>query len=264
MTKSGSTDEGGVSSKEVLTENFQRYFTVSLAMTPEQKSDIYQVRYRVYCEEFGYESAEEFPDQQEQDQFDDNSLHCLIVHKSTQRPAGCVRLVTTGDNNLEKLPLEAYCASSLDAGFMERFESQRDSICEISRLAVDCAFRQRSFESETRFGSKDAIDCSLRERRTFSLISVAGFLAAIALTELTERTNAFAMMEPFLPRLLARSGIVTKKIGSDIDYHGIRAPYFTSTSAAILSMPPELGALYKAIHADIAADYEQYLSEPVI
>lgn len=263
MVQNSGSDEGSVSSKAVLTENFQRYFTVDLAMTPEQKRDIYEVRYRVYCEEFGYESAKEFPDQLEQDQFDKNSLHCLITHKSTQRPAGCVRLVTTGDQNLDQLPLEAYCASSLDAGVMDRFKSKRDSICEISRLAVDGAFRQRSFESETRFGSKDAIDCSLRERRTFSLISVAGFLAAIALTELTERTNAFAMMEPFLPRLLARSGIVTEKIGSDIDYHGIRAPYFACTSAVIHSMPPELGALYKTIYADIASDYEQCLSEPV-
>jgi N-acyl amino acid synthase of PEP-CTERM/exosortase system len=261
MTQSSNTAETNFNGKETLAESFRRYFSVSLAMTPEQKDATYQIRYRVYCEEFGFENAAEFPDHREQDQFDSNSLHCLITHKATMRPAGCVRLVTTGGHNLDKLPLEAFCASSLDAGVMERFENHRDSIGEVSRLAVDGAFRQRSTESETRFGGMDAIDCSRRERRTFSLISVAGFLAATSLTELTGRTNVFAMMEPFLPKLLARSGIMVEKIGRDIDYHGIRAPYLTTTDAAIAGMPPELGELYQAIHDDLSVGYDQYLRE---
>ena len=73
----------------------------------------------------------------------------------------------------------------------------RNSICEISRLAVDSAFRRRVEEVRTRFGEIDAIDCSHEERRTFPLITVAAFLAVTALTDLSGRKNAFAMMEPF-------------------------------------------------------------------
>jgi N-acyl amino acid synthase of PEP-CTERM/exosortase system len=242
---------------ETLAERFQRYFSVHFATTPEQRNDVYNIRYRVYCDEFGYESAEEFPENLEHDQFDKNSLHCLIKHKGSQRPAGCVRLVTTGDNGLERLPLEAYCADSLDSGFLEGLNLQRTSMCEVSRLAVDGAFRRRASESITRFGDVDAIDCSNHERRTFSLISVAAFLAATSLTELTKRTNVFAMMEPFLPKLLERSGINFRKVGADIDYHGHRAPYFATTEAALISMVPDLRALYESISFDISADFHK-------
>ena len=246
---------------ETLVESFQRYFSVSLALTPAQKSDVYKVRYRVYCEEFGYEPIDEFPDHEEFDQFDDNSLHCLISHKSTQLPAGCVRLVSTGDDNKGKLPLEIYCAESLNVGAMDKFDAKRHTISEVSRLAVDRSFRRRATESKTRFGGADSIDCSRRERRTFSLISVSAFLAVTALTELTGRTNAFAMMEPFLPKLLLRSGITMTKIGRDIDYHGNRAPYFTTTESAVMGMAPELKELYGAIYESIVKDYQIHLRQ---
>jgi len=65
-----------------LTENFQRYFSVDLATTQEQKNAVYHIRYRVYCDEFHYEPADRFPDEREFDVYDDNSLHCLITHRS--------------------------------------------------------------------------------------------------------------------------------------------------------------------------------------
>jgi hypothetical protein len=48
-----------------LTEDFRRFFKVSLATTPEQKQAVYRLRYRVYCEELQYEPAEAFPDKAE-------------------------------------------------------------------------------------------------------------------------------------------------------------------------------------------------------
>jgi len=85
--------------------------------------------------------------------------------------------------------------------------------------------------------------------------AVAAFLAATALTHLSGRTNVFAMMEPFLPRLLAKSGICFERAGEDTDYHGIRAPYFIRTQSALQSMRPELEMLYNAIHGRIASVY---------
>jgi len=60
------------------------------------------------------------------------------------------------------------------------------------------------------------------------------------------------MMEPFLPRLLRRSGVVVSRVGEDIDYHGMRAPYFITTQDAVQGMPPELRELYDAIHGKFA------------
>lgn len=240
---------------ESLTAHFLEYFSVSQAVTPEQKNDAYRIRYRVYCDEFGYENPALFPDELERDEYDERSLHCIIRHHSGM-PAGCVRLVpTNNDASSDPLPFEKYCGDSLDTAFVRSLNLDRAKTCEISRLAVDGAFRRRSGEARTRFGEVDAMDISRQEQRTFSLIAVAGFLAATALTELSGRTEVFAMMEPFLPRLLKRSGILFERAGADIDYHGTRAPYFIRTQAALDNMRPDLRELYDRVREQIARVY---------
>jgi len=238
-----------------LAESFRKYFFVELAHTPEMKQKVYNIRYHVYCKEFEYEPIECCPDEMEKDEFDDVSLHCLITHKATAIPAACVRLVPTGlqGQNLQ-LPFEKYCAESLDVELIKQLGLERHKECEISRLAVDGVFRKRSGEALTRFGDVN-LKFSKEEERTFLLIAVAAFLAATALTELSGRTNVFAMMEPFLPRLLKRSGIIFQRVGKDIDYHGIRAPYFITTQSALDNMRPELLELYQWIHQQIEDFY---------
>ncbi len=242
-----------------LAENFQKYFSVEFVANAKQRSDVYRIRYRVYCDEFKYEPADQFTNKEEYDEFDDRSLHCLIRHRSSGMPAGCVRMVPTAVNQLDDwLPFEKYCKKSLDEAYISGLNLERNTICEISRLAVDGAFRRRSGEALTRFGEIDAMDCSQQEKRTFSLIAVAGFLAATALTDLAGRTNLFAMMEPFLPRLMHRSGIAFERAGKDIDYHGIRAPYFITTQLALENMKPELKELYRIVTQQIEMTHPNF------
>ncbi len=231
---------------------------MDLVTTKQQALEVYGVRYRVYCEEFNYEAIDKFPDKIEMDEYDEQSLHCLIVHKASGTAAGCVRLVPVCAHQ-EKglLPLEKFCQHSLDQALIEQMHLVRDTQCEISRLAVDGAFRRRPGEQATRFGEIDFIECSQQEQRTFSLIAVTAFLAATALTELTQKTNVFAMMEPFLPRLMKRSGIVFQKVGSDMNYHGIRAPYFIKTQSALEHMRTDLKDLYDWVYQQVASDYKR-------
>lgn len=239
-----------------LSENFLRYFDVAFAGTDALKSDVYGIRYSVYCDEFHYEPASTFPDLEEKDEFDADALHALVTHKSSGMPAGCVRLVSPiGSPGRDLLPFEKNCAASLDDAFIQELDLERSTVCEISRLAVDGAFRRRAGERLTRFGEVEGLDCSHQERRTFSMIAIACFLAATALTDLAERNNVFAMMEPFLPRLLKRSGIVFQRAGKDIDYHGLRAPYFITTQSAVDNMRPDLRELYTEIHSRIIQAY---------
>ena len=243
-----------------LAQTFQKYFSVQLANTPELKRKVYNIRYHVYCKEFEYESIESCPDEMESDEYDDCSLHCLIIHNSTNIPAACVRLVPTSDHDIQQsfdpLPFEKYCSDSLDKTFIKQLNLERNTECEISRLAVDGIFRKRSGEALTRFGDVN-LDFSKEEQRTFLLIAVAAFLAATALTDLSGKTNVFAMMEPFLPRLLKRSGILFQRVGKDIDYHGIRAPYFITTQSALDNMRPELLELYHWVHQQIESSFLQ-------
>lgn len=228
-----------------LVEDFQEYFDLELATTPSQLQKIYQIRYRVYCEEFGYEPLESFPDGQERDEFDATSSHCLVIHKASGRPAGCARLVHVDETSL--MPMEKFCGACIDQDKLRSFDGRRASICEFSRLAVDGAFRRRAGERATRFGEINALDYSQRELRTFSLIAVSTILSAFAMSELIGRTNCFAMMEPFLPRLLLRSGIIVHPAGHETDYHGMRAPYFFAAHETVGGMQPELQEFYQAI-----------------
>ncbi|NJA07881.1 PEP-CTERM/exosortase system-associated acyltransferase [Methylococcaceae bacterium WWC4] len=238
--------------KVSVAESFSRFFSVALADQAEQKDLVYRIRYRVYCEEFKYESTDHFPDQMEMDDYDKSSLHCLITHKESGMPAGCVRLVPAdGDRMTSPLPFERYCSESLNVEMIDAMKLDRHSVCEISRLAVDGAFRRRSGETLTRFGEINGFQFSPQEQRTFSSIAVACFFAATVLTEMVEKTNVFAMMEPFLPRMMGKSGIHFQRVGKDIDYHGIRAPYFITTQSALENMHPELKELYQWIRANI-------------
>jgi N-acyl amino acid synthase of PEP-CTERM/exosortase system len=231
-----------------LVDDFQEYFDLELATTPEHLRSVYQIRYRVYCEEFGYEPRDQFPDHEEADEFDAFSSHCLVTHKLSGMPAGCARLVHVNEQS-PLMPMEKHCGPALDQKIIKAYDGRRDSICEFSRLAVDGAFRRRAGEHVSRFGEISALDCSHREQRTFSLIAVATILSAFAMSEVIGRPNCFAMMEPFLPRLLRRSGIIVHPAGEEIEYHGVRAPYHFETFETVGGMADEMKEFYEAIRA---------------
>ena len=241
--------------KGVLTEKFLQYFQVELANSEEDRKSVFEVRYRVYCDEFGYESGARFPDKAERDEYDDRSLHCLIRHKSSGMTAGCVRLVPALEDVSDLLPFEKFCAESIDTALLASLAVKRKDMAEVSRLAVDGAFRRRTGESATRFGEMSSIDCSVAEKRSFSLIAISALLACAALAELSGRTDVFAMMEPFLPRLVKPSGIIWQQAGKTIEYHGERALYYTKTESVITNLVPDLRELYRAIYQQIAKSY---------
>jgi N-acyl amino acid synthase of PEP-CTERM/exosortase system len=237
-----------------LAEKFHEYFSVELATTQARKDDVFKIRYRVYCDEFNFLNADEHPDQLESDEYDEFSQLCLITHKSSGFPAACVRIVPAMfPSGSHPLPCEKLGPDTLDREFVEDLEVPRESLCEISRLAVDGAFRRRTGEAATRFGEIDAMDITHIEKRTFGLIAVAAFLSAASAADLSGHSSAFAMMEPFLPRLMQRSGIHFQKAGKDVDYHGLRAPYFIKLESFLESMHPDLRGFYESIHDSISA-----------
>lgn len=237
-----------------IKENYHRYFDIKVVESPEELKEAFAIRYRVYGEEFGFENVSELKDGLETDEYDAHSIHCLIRHKPSGRAAGCVRLVPALETEqTHPMPMEKYCASCLDQSFLKAMAAPRETMCEVSRLAVDSSFRLRSGERRTRFGSLSVSTTSAEERRTFPLIAVSAFLAMTSVCNLTGRTNAFLMAEPFLPRLLSRSGILVEKVGHDINYHGIRAPYYISSLQAAEGLVPDLKELYESIN-DILAE----------
>lgn len=58
----------------------------------EELRAMYRLRYRVYCQEYKFLSAKNYPDGQEKDEFDNRSEYILAVQNSSQI-IGCVRLI---------------------------------------------------------------------------------------------------------------------------------------------------------------------------
>ncbi len=248
----------------VLASRFHEYFKIGMARTQVDLDKTYRIRYRVYCDEFGFLPAENYPGGLESDEYDSFSHTCLITHRLSNMPAACVRLVpaVNDSGSTYPLPYELLGPDVLDEEFHRQLEVPRDKIAEISRLAVDGAFRRRTGEAETRFGEIDALDIDSMEKRTFGLISVAAFLASCAMGELCKFTAGFAMMEPFLPRLMVRSGIHFTKVGADIDYHGLRAPYYVQLNSVLQTMHPDLRLFYKSVYQAISVDFVTHAIPP--
>lgn len=237
-----------------LTEAFLNYFDVDLVTSAEQRDQVADIRYRVYCEEFGYEPASAYPNKRETDEFDAHSLHCLVTHRRSKFPAGCVRLICASEDH--SLPLETNCLENVYVDYLDSLMGNaRDNVGEVSRLAVDPAFRKRPGENHTRIGEFDAVDCCHQERRTFSMISVAGVLAAVAMSSLEQRSEIYTMMEPNLPRLLRRAGIMALKAGDSMDYHGRRAPYYISTESSLANMRDDMQRFYAVIYQRLSRHY---------
>lgn len=232
-------------------EEFNQYFDLAVAMAGKQRDQVHQIRYRVYCEEFGYEPPEVFSNHLEKDEFDSQSMHCLVTHRESGEPVGCVRVVRVeGD---DRMPMEAHAGDSIDRDFIASFEGRRNTMCEISRLAVDRAFRRRPREGETRFGNIDAIGASEWERRTFPLIALSLMLGAGALADALGRKHCFAIMEPFLPVMMRRAGIHFRRVGTDFEFRGVRAPYYGNMDELLDNAPAELRLYCKAMREQFAA-----------
>lgn len=235
-------------------EQFNQYFEVTPAMTRMQRDQVYQIRYRVYCEEFGYEPTEDFSNHQEVDEFDCQSMHCLVTHRESGVPVGCVRVVLAEGN--DRMPMEAHAGDVIDRKFIDSFKGRRDTICEISRLAVDGAFRRRRREQETRFGNVDAVGVSEWERRTFPLIALSLMIGAGALADSLGRSHCFAIMEPFLPVMMRRAGIHFRRVGADFEFRGVRAPYYGDMEELFDNAPAELRLYFNEMRKRFAAALE--------
>lgn len=220
--------------KADILKRFTQEFSFKIAKSEAEKERIYRLRYDVYCEELKYEEPKDAVRKMEFDDYDKNSIHCLVEHKRTGRPAGCLRLVfpdPDGPPPVDKLPMEAYGGKSLTHPLLHPKKLPKESYFEISRLAL-----MKEFRSKSRAEVPGISDCeslfSLEERQTFPILVSSLFLTGYILGVLAGKTQVFAMMEPRLPRLLALSGFHFTKVGETIDFHGQRSAYYISREQA--------------------------------
>ena len=228
-----------------LLDLFNHYFEVIHADTPEKLRECYRLRFEVYYKEglFPGMNTDDYPNELECDEYDERSMHYLLVHKPTRTIAGTVRVIPTDrENPNKKLPLEIVAGDLFFQNATAYNEIQRSQLGEISRLVLTLGFRTRKGENRQPYGGIlndpddhfkkseqhqfQNIDQHKNEQRRIFPHAVIGLFVAIV--QMSVKLNLiywYCNMDPALARFLRAFGITFKPISPVIDYHGPRQGY---------------------------------------
>jgi N-acyl-L-homoserine lactone synthetase len=157
----------------------------------DEISEVYKLRYNVYCQEKKFEEENEFPDQLEIDEYDVYAVHFLA--KKNDRVVGTARMIL---NNPIGFPAEKHCKLDISLEGMKK-----ERTVEVSRFAI----------------SKEAARSTGCNRQEI----VLGLIREIVQEGRRLGIKYFyaAMAKSFQKILL--------QAGPEVDYHGKRAPYIT-------------------------------------
>lgn len=191
---------------------------VELAVCPDQVLAAQRLRYRIYCEERGYEPGK---DGLEQDEFDPASRHVLVRGRATGVVLGTVRVVLS-DIGQEGFPMRRVCEAWV-LGTLPVI-----STGEISRFAL----------ARERLGVSAAAGALMR------LCLVRGLVQISAEHQLT---HWCAIMERPLLRLLRATAIHFQPAGPVVEYHGPRQPAVCAIGAMLRRMKLEQRAVWTYI-----------------
>jgi len=239
-----------------IANHFSTYLSPIVADSNDLKTQGYNIRHGVYCEELKFEP--ENNEKLEKDNFDDHSIHCLIEHKPTARYSGTVRIVrpeTTG----QLIPIQKFCLNSISPGKINPNDFNPYEIGEISRLAVPEEFRRRKSD-QYRGASTGVINqhnYSETELRCFPFIAIGLYLSAASVVIEKDIKHTFVMMEPRLARSMRFVGIQFEQIGPVIDYHGKRAPYYINPNLLMQNLTPGFKIMLKDIRKTL--NHGQYI-----
>jgi len=229
-----------------IVDNFMYYFKTLVADDDAIKEEVYRIRHKVYCEELSFEP--ERSDRMEQDEFDSQSTFSTIQHKTSGLFAGCVRIIDLFEDD-HVLPFEKYCSSSFTNAAIHPSKFERDSICEISRLAVLDRFRhiRPDCNNEAKGAAGNVFSFSETEKRCFPYIAISLYMSACATAHAIGKNHAFIMAEPRLIRGMSFYGIKFEQVGDFIDFHGQRALFYLNAEQFVQGLKPAYNKLYDHI-----------------
>lgn len=185
--------------------------------------DIYRLRYKVYCDEWGFEEPEDHPHGIETDEYDNHSVHFAAFREDDGSLIGTVRLIQSSDLGL---PMLKHCALDIDTSLFDN-----SIVGEISRLAISKELRRRGpdralYDDGVRELEEENIPISVKERRKNENAIVLGLYRCLYKESLDKGiTHWYAVMARGLYLLLKKISIIPRQIGPEVNYHGLRAPY---------------------------------------
>lgn len=202
-----------------------RFSPVDLTRADSQKimEEIFRLRFKVYCEEWGFEDPANYPDGLERNEYDNTAQHYTIRDVIDGSIIGTVRVILPSELGY---PVLKYC--TIDPVMYESASGglQEMRIGEVSRLAISKDFRKRiEDDSLTGYSADlpDRLDLGHQKRRCNFVHEFYKYLLLQSMA--MGLTHWYIAMKRGLYILLKRVGMVYHPIGPEIDYHGIRTPY---------------------------------------
>jgi N-acyl amino acid synthase of PEP-CTERM/exosortase system len=188
----------------------------------------YSLRYQVYINEWEFENPEDHSVGLEFDDYDACSIHFYARCRTESKVIGTVRTIL--NSNLG-FPIERHFDLIEEPKGLDR-----DTVGEISRLAVSKEFRRRAIDNAL-FEAGTFVPNTLprymdqgRDVRRHCEHELVRGLYLLLYRDSKERglTHWYAVMTKGLYLILKRWGIPFHQIGAAKDYHGLRAPYLVS------------------------------------
>lgn len=197
--------------------------SIVVAVEPEQVLQAQRLRYRVYCEERGYEPG---AGGLEQDAFDAFSSHMLVSSRATGTTLGTVRIVLPTDTaGHAGFPMsrvtEPYVLRPLPVG----------TTGEISRFAL----------TRNRVGISPAAAALMRLCLMRGIVEISGRM---------NLTHWCAIMESSLLRLLRATAIHFQPVGPTVEFHGVRQPAVGAIDTMLERIRREQPVVWSFVTAD--------------
>jgi len=204
-----------------------KYFSLEVydtASVDEELTELYALRYQIYCLEREFLCPADYPDGLERDAEDSRSAH-FAARNGDGEVVGTARLVLSGEG--EVFPFEKHCPAFPD------FSPPPAALAvEVSRLAVSGNYRRRA--GDTLYGVNEleikrppeTAETGSRHQRANAPLLVLGLYRQMYRYSRDHGIRYwYAAMEKSLARVLAIYGFVFTPIGSEQDYYGPVTPY---------------------------------------
>ena len=191
---------------------------------PEDLSELYALRYRIYCLERRFLCPSNYPSGLEIDIDDQRSAH-FLARNSTNVTVGTARLVL-GDR-AEPFPVEKHCST-----FPDFIPPPSNLAAEVSRLAV-CKHAQSDPGEPPPWAGQirrsqlaaDQVAASRQRSRNSPTVVLRLYRQMYRYSREHGIRYWYAAMEKSLLRVMARYGVVFTQIGPLQDYYGPVSPY---------------------------------------
>jgi N-acyl amino acid synthase of PEP-CTERM/exosortase system len=210
-----------------VTERFEQtspwdFQARSIDGDPELMAQHYRLRYQVYCVERGFLPADDYPDQQERDEFDGDSIHVGAVDALGEL-AGTARVIRP---NQRGLPLFRYCTLF---PHVRTLEEPGHVAVEISRVSISRLYARRRDEihpPSTDPATAAARASQRRRRRDEPFLTLIKSILQGA--KRAGATHLIGATEASFHRWLVHYGFPFRVSGPEKDYYGPVVPSILS------------------------------------